>query len=223
MSSLSTVRPGYLAALDEPGEVLEVLPHLPLGVRDGVRHDLTGLATGRVGIVHRHLHAGAAGLYLLEADLAGGHNLALHRVPPDPTVRVHLGGPGLELDALAQGTLYPPVARVLSGHANLFHVLHEVGEVLEVGPVGEDIPHGRLYLYALVYTLCHCLPFSRLRASKPASLSTAACFPVIARTPEVACHATRGLVRISRMLGARRGSRAAPARPAVPRRPGRQR
>jgi hypothetical protein len=29
----------HAAALDEPGEVLEILPHDPLGVRDGLRHD----------------------------------------------------------------------------------------------------------------------------------------------------------------------------------------
>ena len=41
------------AAFDDPGEVLEILPHCSLEIRDGFRHEFPDLAAGRVGVVHR--------------------------------------------------------------------------------------------------------------------------------------------------------------------------
>jgi hypothetical protein len=47
------------------------------------------------------------------------------------------------------------VAGVLAGRPDFFDVLHEVGEVLEVGLVPEDVLYRGLDLYALVNALSH--------------------------------------------------------------------
>ena len=83
-----------LAALDEPSEVLEVLPHYPLGVRDGFRHDFPDLAAGRVGVVHRHFHARAIRQYLgLRANLYAGVYQGACSWGTDRSERAHSHGP----------------------------------------------------------------------------------------------------------------------------------
>src|SRR5215203_4306700 len=63
------------------------------------------------------------------------HDLASSGVLADAAVRIHLGCPRVELYTLVQRTLDRPVAGVLATHFDLLDVLHEVREVLEVGPV----------------------------------------------------------------------------------------
>src|SRR5918995_474672 len=151
--------PAQSAALDEPGEVAQVLCEVTLRVGEDVRHGLAHGAAGRIGVVHRYVDARARRRDLLEADLAARHDLPVHGVPADAAVRVHLGGPCVELHALAQGSLDPPVAGVLAGHPDLFDVGHEAREILEIGPVTVDVLDRGFYLDALVDSLRHGRPF----------------------------------------------------------------
>ncbi len=100
---------------------------------------------------------------LLEADLAAGHDLAVDRVPAYAAVGVHLGRLRVELYALTERALDPPVTGVLGGHLDLFDVGHKVRKVLEVGPVTEDVVDRSFHFDAIVYSLCHKRPFFWLR------------------------------------------------------------
>src|SRR5215208_6762191 len=142
-------------ALNDPGEVAKVLGQVPLRVGEYIGDGFSNSPAGRIGVVHRHVHARAPRRDLLETDLAARHDLSVNGVPTYTAVRVHLGGPGVELHALAQGPLDPPVAGVLAGHPDLFDVGHEAGEVFEVRPVTVDVLDRGFYLDALVYSLCH--------------------------------------------------------------------
>src|SRR5215210_7698404 len=157
------LRTAELSALDDSGEVLQVLLEVPFRVGEDVRDGLAHGPAGWVGVVHRHLDPCAPWRGLLEADLATGHDLAVDRVPAYAAVRVHLGRLRVELHALAERTLDPPVTGVLGRHPDLFDVGHNVREVLEVGPVTEDVLERGLYLDTLIYSLCHKHPFCWLQ------------------------------------------------------------
>src|SRR5215217_7939522 len=108
-----------LAALDLPGEVLQVLAHLALWVGDGIRHHLTDLTTGRVSVVHRDVYARPALSNVLETYLPGCLDvLVVRAVPGYAALRAQLGGPSVELGRLSQRLFDPPVYRI-SGHAVL--------------------------------------------------------------------------------------------------------
>src|SRR3954469_14366888 len=143
------------SALDDPGEVAEVLVEATLRVGEDIGDGLADGPAGRIGVVHRHLYPRAPRRDLLETDLAARHDLAVNGVPAYATVGVHLGGPGVELHALAQGSPDLPVAGVLVGHGDRFDVGHEDREVLEVGPVTVDVLDRCVYLDGVMYALCH--------------------------------------------------------------------
>src|SRR5215207_9508413 len=172
-----------LAALDLRGEVLQVLAHLALWVGDGIRHHLTDPTTGRVSVVHGDVYARAALRNLLETHLPGGLDVVVVcAVPGNAALRAHLGGPGVELDRLAQRPFDPPMARIAS-HADLLDVAHDLREVLQVRPVREHLLQRRLYFDALLYALGHSLPFSSLRYLVCTALHTRTRAPLIPVRP----------------------------------------
>src|SRR5215211_5779124 len=84
-------------ALNDPGEVAKVLGQVPLRVREDVGDGFSNSPAGRIGVVHRHVYPRAPRRDLLETDLAARHDLAACGIPAYAAVRVHLGGPGVEL------------------------------------------------------------------------------------------------------------------------------
>jgi hypothetical protein len=74
---------------------------------------------------------------------------------PMPRFGSILGHPGVGLHALAQRTLDCSVADVLATHSDLVDVLHEVRDVLEVGPIPDDVLLWGLYLYGDVHALSY--------------------------------------------------------------------
>src|SRR5215203_2879261 len=159
------LRPAELSVLDDPGEVLQVLLQVPLWIGEDVRDGLADYPARRVSVVHRYVDLRTPWSGLLEADFAAGHDLAFHRVPAYAAVGSHLGRLRVELYAPAEGTFDPPMTGVLGSHPDLFDVGHEGREVLEVGPVKEDVIDRSIYLDALVYSLRHGHPFSRLQGT----------------------------------------------------------
>src|SRR5215204_3181495 len=94
-------------------EVPKVLLELQLGVGYRPGGNLPDLAPRRVRVVHLHLHPGAPRTTrLYKTHLSGGLHLSLGAVPCYCAVVLLLGGLGLPLKRLTEGTLDPPAGGV---------------------------------------------------------------------------------------------------------------
>src|SRR3712207_4945082 len=90
---------GRRRPLDDLFEVLQVLLHHDLGIRDEPRGDLARLAARGVPVVHLDLYSRAARGHLPKAHLARGLDLAALGVPADGPVLLVLSGLSVELQA----------------------------------------------------------------------------------------------------------------------------